>query len=238
MQRYFVKDKTNNQFILSNDDSYHILTVMRMNINDKIEVINNKKLYICKIINTSNKIVTVEILEELPDNNELPVDITLVQSLVKEQKMDYIIQKTTEIGIKKIYPLKADRSVIKVDKKETKKLDRWQKIVKEASEQSKRNIIPTINNPITINELIKLDYDCKILLTVNEISTNLKKVLEEVKVNAKIIIVVGPEGGFTEEEERKMIDNGFISTSLGKSVLRTETAGLYVLSAISYHFMG
>lgn len=238
MQRYFVKDKTNNQFILSNDDSYHILTVMRMNINDKIEVINNKKLYICKIINTSNKIVTVEILEELPDNNELPVDITLVQSLVKEQKMDYIIQKTTEIGIKKIYPLKADRSVIKVDKKETKKLDRWQKIVKEASEQSKRNIIPTINNPITINELIKLDYDCKILLTVNEISTNLKKVLEEVKVNAKIMIVVGPEGGFTEEEERKMIDNGFISTSLGKSVLRTETAGLYVLSAISYHFMG
>ena len=177
MQRYFVENKENNLFILSNKDTYHISTVMRMNIQDKIEIVCDKKLYISEIIEL-NPVVKVRVVEEIENNNELSISVTIVQSLVKEQKMDYILQKTTELGVREIIPYMANRSIIKLDKKEDKKIERWQKIVKEASEQSKRNNIPIVNSTMTLSNLVNLsDYDIKFLCTVNENSQNIKKVL-------------------------------------------------------------
>ena len=121
--------------------------------------------------------------------------------------------------------------------KEDKKLDRWNKILKEASEQSKRVVIPFVNEIKDIKDLIKLDYDIKILCTVNELSMSLKEVLEKNLHDLKILLVIGPEGGFTDTEEKILIENGFISTSFGSRVLRTETASLYALSIINYIFM-
>lgn len=237
MQRYFTDKKNNNIFTLNEDDTYHITKVMRMNINDKIEVIYDNKLYISKIINI-NDVIEAEIIEEKEDNNELSQEIILVQSLVKEQKMDYILQKNTELGVSKIIPYLSSRSIIKLKPNDyNKKVDRWNKITKEASEQSKRNSIPVVTNPIDLNELIKIDADIKILCTVNEKSKSLKNVLQNSKKCDRIIIVVGPEGGFTTDEETKLIDNGYISTSLGTSVLRTETASIFVVSSIRYNNM-
>jgi len=235
MQRYF-KDTEKDIFELSSDDSYHITKVMRNNIGDRVEVVIDKKLYICEIIKIDN-LVTVKKIEEVACDSELPCYVTIAQSLVKEQKMDLILQKSCELGASEIIPLNTTRSIVKLDKKETKKLDRWNKILKEASEQSKRVVIPKVNEIMDIKDLINLDYDIKILCTVNELSTSLKKVLSNDLNNVKIILVIGPEGGFTDSEEKILIDNGFISTSFGNRVLRTETASLYALSIINYILM-
>ena len=151
--------------------------------------------------------------------------------------MDLILQKSCELGVSEIIPINATRSIVKLDKKETKKIERWNKILKEASEQSKRVVIPRVNEIMDIKDLANLDYDIKILCTVNELSTSLKNVLSKDLNNLKILLVIGPEGGFTDNEEKILIDKGFISTSFGRRVLRTETASLYALSIINYILM-
>lgn len=233
MQRYFTKEDSDT-FSLSRDDSYHILKVMRLKKDDLVEVVSKQKLYICKIINSDNNIVTVRKVEEVKQDSELDCQVTIVQSLVKEQKMDFILQKCCELGVSRIIPLNTKRSIVKLDSKETKKIERWNKILKEASEQSKRVVIPTVSNICSIEDLVKEDYDIKILCTVNELSNDIKKVLSKDLNGARIVIVIGPEGGFEKEEEQTLIANGYVPTSLGKRVLRTETASLYALSIINY----
>ena len=235
MQRYF-KDTNLDIFELSSDDSYHIIKVMRNNIGDKVEVVIDKHLYICEIIQIKD-LVTVQKMREVESDSELPCYVTIAQSLVKEQKMDLILQKSCELGVSEIIPINTTRSIVKLDKKETKKVERWNRILKEASEQSKRIVIPKVNGIMDIKDLCNLDYDIKILCTVNELSMSLKEVLSKDLNNLKIMFVIGPEGGFTEMEEEMLIGNGFISTSFGKRVLRTETASLYALSIINYIFM-
>lgn len=234
MQRYFINKIENNRFTLSENDSYHITRVMRMKQEDQIEIVYNKKLYLSKIIETTPTVIA-EIVKEVEVNNELSISVTIAQSLVKEQKMDYILQKTTELGVSEIIPYMADRSIIKLDSKQDKKLERWQKIVKEASEQSKRNNIPTVTNAMTLSNLVNLsDYDMKFLCSTNETSQNIKKVLSNLNGSVKMLFVIGPEGGFTEDEEKNFIENGFISLSLGNSILRTETASTFIMSIIRY----
>jgi len=234
MQRYFSKKIENNRFTLTEEDTYHITKVMRMVKDDKIEVVYQENTYICKIVSLS-PLVEAEIVEEIKNNQELKTQVTIVQSLVKEQKMDYILQKTVELGVDKIIPYCASRSVIKINEKKDKKIERWKSILKEAAEQSKRIKIPEITNPINLSNLVKLsDYDIKFLCTVNESSQNLKKVLSNMFSGAKILFVIGPEGGFTPEEEKVMMENGFLSISLGNSVLRTETASTFIMSVVRY----
>lgn len=235
MQRYFCNNKIDNIYTLNRDDSYHISNVMRMKLNDLVEIVDNGNTCICKIISFNP--VKVEIKEKIIENNELDRKIIVVQSLVNENKMDLILQKNCELGMYAFYPFKAQNSVVKENDKIDKKIIRWQKIVKEASEQSKRNIIPEVREILDLNRLCKLEADVKILLSVNELSKNLKNVLQDNKTYGTIIIVVGPEGGFTNEEEEKLINNGFIRTSLGKRVLRTETASLVALSMMNYEWM-
>ena len=234
MQRYFSKKIENNRFTLTEEDTYHITKVMRMVKDDKIEVVYQENTYICKIVSLS-PLVEAEIVEEIKNNQELKTQVTIVQSLVKEQKMDYILQKTVELGVDKIIPYCASRSVIKINEKKDKKVERWKSILKEAAEQSKRIKIPEITNPINLSNLVKLsDYDIKFLCTVNESSQNLKKVLSNMVSGVKILFVIGPEGGFTPEEEKVMMENGFLSVSLGNSVLRTETASTFIMSVVRY----
>ncbi len=238
MQRYFVNVKANNNFIIINDDYHHIVNVMRMNIGDQIEVSYYNKLYLCKIDNIEINKIILSIVNELNENNELNVNLVLAQALVKEEKFEYILQKGTELGINAFIPIIMDRSIVKLDNhKIDKKKTRWSRICKEASEQSKRLIIPRINDPITIKELIKLNYDYKILCSTNEKENNIKRVLQNLKENDTILIVIGPEGGITDIEEQLLIDNGFIKVSLGSRVLRTETASLFVASIINYELM-
>lgn len=236
MQRYFSNHLNNNIFTLIKNDSYHIQKVMRMQKDDLIEIVYQNEVYLTKIIEFDP--VKSLIIKKNDTYNELDKKITICQSLVKETKMDIILQKSTELGAFSFLPLKVKNSIIKGNENDfRKKVVRWQRIVKEASEQSKRNVIPEVLDVVGVDELIKLDYDLKLLCTVNEVSTTLKKVLQNDKNYDTMIIVIGPEGGFTKEEESKLIAKGFISISLGKTVLRTETASLCALSMINYELM-
>ena len=232
MQRYFVKEKIDNKFILEQSDIHHIKNVMRNKDNDKVEVVYDKKTFICNIDNIND--CSLSIVEELEENNELDIELVVVCSLVKEQKMDLILQKLTELGVSKIIPLKTERSIVKIDeKRENKKLVRWQAICKEASEQAKRNRVPIVTDVYTMKDLIKEESDIKLLCSVNEKNNFINNYLQNYENCAKMIVVIGPEGGFSDKEEEFLVSNGYDRVSLGNRVLRVETATIYVASVIN-----
>lgn len=234
MQRYFAIDKNLN---LNKQDIFHIIKVMRMNMGDEIQIVYEKRIFLCKITDISNNNVEFSIEKELEENNEFEKEITIAFSLVNETKTDFILQKCTELGATSFIPINTKRCKIKIDNKQEKKITRWNTITKEAAEQSFRNLCPKVNNIMSIKELAKLDYDLKILCSTIEKEKTIKNILQKNNNYDKIIIVVGPEGGIDEEEEKFLNENGFISTSLGSTILRTETAPMFVMSALRYEFM-
>lgn len=235
MQRYFLKDKVGNQLIFYDQDLHHIKNVMRFKKNDKIEIVWNNTVYLCNIDNLEP--FSTSILEELNEQSNLNIELIIAISLVQEQKFDLILQKLTELGVSKIIPIKTEHSIVKIDlQKLSKKYERWNKICKEASEQSHRKDIPIITNIKTIKELALYESPLKLICSL----TNESKLLNTYLKNdvKKVLFVIGPEGGLTKQEEKLLIDNSFLPISLGKRILRVETATIYVASIINYIYGG
>ena len=235
MQRYFVKEKNNENFILENSDIHHIKKVMRCKNNDKIEVVYNQKVYLCNIDDIESlKLSIIKVYEE---DRESQIKLTVAISLVQEQKFDLILQKLTELGVSSIIPLKTERSIVKIDKqKEEKKKIRWETICKEASEQAHRVTIPKIEKIMTMKELINNKKDLNLICSLNDKTRDLESYLNnDIK---EILFVIGPEGGFTNKEEEFLMENDFKCTTLGKRILRVETAAIYVASIINYVYKG
>ena len=234
MQRYFAISKEKEYLVLKKEDLHHIKNVMRNKIGNQIECIYKENVYICEIESlddTKVKILTIE-----NENHELNVDITIAIALVKEQKMDVILQKVTELGINRIIPIEMERSIIKLDKKRlAKKKERWTTICKEAAEQSKRNKVPIIDNLTTLKELVKEDFDIKIICSTKEETNTLKKFLPQNIADKKILFIIGPEGGISPKEEEYLITTGMIPISLGKRIMRVETAAIYIASILNYY---
>lgn len=229
MQRYFSDKKIDNTFLLKDDDWRHIRKVMRMSNGDLIEVVYEEKLYICKL---EDNFVTIE---ECFESEIKKIKYTLVLPILQEQKMSFVLQKATELGIDEIIPILTDRSKVKIDEKEDKKLLRWNRICKEAAEQSKRLTIPFINN---ITSIDKIDVDgLKIVCSTIEKQNTLKKVLKNNLNCDRIVMGVGPEGGLTQKEEQNFIEKGFVPVSLGSNIMRVETVPIYLLSILNYEIM-
>ena len=232
MQRYFALEKKENLFVLKNDDYYHIKVVMRLKIGEKVEVVYNQEAYLCKIINNYQ----IEIVKKI-ESKQAEISTILILPLLKEQKIDLILQKSTELGISEIVFFNAKRSIIKLDEKqELKKIERWKKICKEAAEQSKRVTIPNIKILKNINDLENFE-GLKLICSTIENNNNLKKVLQANKKCVKINMIVGPEGGFEPNEEQNIINFGFIPVSLGNTIMRVETVPIFLLSVINYEYM-
>lgn len=235
MQRYFAKGY-NDKLILQDSDLHHIKKVMRMKVGDKIEVIYDSKIHLCEITNNEPLEFTIEkIIEE---ENKLSMDITIAIGLVKEQKMDLILQKLTELGVNTIIPLNMERSIVKLEKERfKKKKERWENICKEASEQSHRTSIPVITDIMNIKDLIKIDADLKLVASTKEKNNLLNNYLQNDKECAKIIMVIGPEGGISDREEAFLNDNNYTSVSFGNLIFRVETAAIYAASVFNYSSM-
>ncbi|MFD2778076.1 16S rRNA (uracil(1498)-N(3))-methyltransferase [Ornithinibacillus salinisoli] len=245
MQRYFLpaEDWKDQYVIIRGDDAHHITRVMRNRIDDQL-ICNHpdSESAICRITEIENGIVIAKIEKWLDEDVELPVDVTIAQGLPKGDKLDLVIQKGTELGARSFIPFKADRSVVKWDKKkEEKKLDRYRKIVKEASEQSHRTEIPLIHPSMNLVELIKesANYQVKIFAYEEEAKgtdyLSFSKVVKQFHESDRVLVCIGPEGGFSLDEVETLKENDFIPVRLGPRILRTETAPLYVLASISYH---
>ena len=230
MQRYFIKNK---DMLLEESDIRHIKKVMRMNINDKIEVVYDNKLHICEI--TSLEPFNIKVIEKLDEDKKTKIELTVAVALVKEQKMDLILQKLTELGVSKIIPVSMERSIVKLDKERfNKKKVRWESICKEASEQSKRTNIPIIEDIKSIKDLTKEDADLKLVASTKEKEKLLNYYLQSIEDCAKIIMVIGPEGGISDREEDILVSNGYNRVSFGNLIFRVETATIYVASIINY----
>lgn len=230
MQRYFIKNK---DMLLEESDIRHIKKIMRMNINDKIEVVYNNKLHICEI--TSLEPFNIKVIEKLDEDKKTKIELTVAVALVKEQKMDLILQKLTELGVSRIIPVSMERSIVKLDKERfNKKKVRWESICKEASEQSKRTNIPIIEDIKSIKDLTKEDADLKLVASTKEKEKLLNYYLQSIEDCAKIIMVIGPEGGISDKEEDILVSNGYNRVSFGNLIFRVETATIYVASIINY----
>lgn len=230
MQRYFIKNK---DMLLEESDIRHIKKVMRMNINDKIEVVYNNKLHICEI--TSLEPFNIKVIKKLDEDKKTKIELTVAVALVKEQKMDLILQKLTELGVSRIIPVSMERSIVKLDKERfNKKKVRWESICKEASEQSKRTNIPIIEDIKSIKDLTKEDADLKLVASTKEKEKLLNYYLQSIEDCAKIIMVIGPEGGISDKEEDILVSNGYNRVSFGNLIFRVETATIYVASIINY----
>lgn len=236
MQRYFSNKLIDNKFQLKDDDLYHIIRVMRMKTGDNIEVVYEEEVYICQLEIINNKVNVFIKYKE--DNKELKdIEKVLIIPLLKENKMDLIFQKATELGVSRIIPVILERSIIKLEKdKHQKKIERWNKICKEASEQSKRVTIPIVTEIKTLKEL-ENEPGLKIVCSTKEKDNTIKKFLQSNKNCDRINIIIGPEGGITPKEEEYLNSIGFTSISLGDNIMRVETVPIYILSVINYENM-
>lgn len=243
MQKFFVEENQikDNKIIITGTDVKHISNVLRMEKGEKIQICDKDtiKNYIVKIEDIETDKIITNIVEELQTSIESNVEIDLYQGLPKADKMELIIQKTTEIGIYKIIPIDMVRCVVKLDEKDAKKkIERWQKIAEGAAKQSKRDIIPQVENKIKLKEVIDKikEYDIFIVAYEEETNRSLKTILRDIKnkSNYKIGILVGPEGGIDSKEIEILKENGAKVVTLGKRILRTETAPIVMVGNIIY----
>lgn len=238
MQKYFVNSSNfydnYREVIIDKDDSFHIVKVMRMRLNDEVLVSDNENSYLTKIKVLDEKGVILEVVEKLNVDPELKINVSIAQGVIRKDKMEEVISKITALGATSYIPVNMERCNIKI--KEDKK-DRQLKIIKEAAEQSMRNKLMELSNILSFKELLKQkdNYDVCLFastkVTIN--NPNFKQTLKNKNIKS-VLIVVGPEGGISPKEEESMEQAGFFPITLGPRILRTELAPIYIMSAISY----
>ena len=241
MDRFFTpKNNINleqNTCIIEGEDVKHISRVLRSRENDKLEVCdmeNNE--YICEIKEINKDNILLDIIEKVNIKRESNLKVKLYQGMPKGTKMELILQKLTEIGVDEIVLVQAKRSVTKIDnKKEDKKIERWERIIYEAAKQSKRGKIPKLTGVLTFKEALAdmQNNDLNICPYENERTISIKEAIKDSSANT-IGIFVGPEGGFEEEEIEKIQEIDGKVVSLGPRILRTETASVVASSIVLY----
>jgi len=246
MYQFFVEPSQiqGTRVVITGNDVNHIKNVLRMQPGEEIAVSNGEdgKEYRCGIeeLNEDEIVCTLRFVKE--DGVELPSRIYLFQGLPKADKMELIVQKAVELGVYEIIPVATKRAVVKLDEKKAKsKITRWQTISEAAAKQSKRRIVPEIHSVMSFKEAVNYAKEMPVKLIPYELAEGMEKTKElisNLKPGEDIAIFIGPEGGFEESEIQTALGNGIEPITLGKRILRTETAGFTVLSWIMYQLEG
>ncbi|MEI4334251.1 16S rRNA (uracil(1498)-N(3))-methyltransferase [Streptococcus suis] len=242
MQQYFVNGRAPQGIfqISDKDTAKHMFSVMRLQADDQIVLVFDDGIKrLARVVDSQSQ--SVEIIEELTDNVELPVSVTIAMGFPKGDKLEFVAQKATELGMAALWAFPADWSVVKWDgKKLAKKAEKLEKIAQGAAEQSKRNRIPAVRLfEKKADFLAQLAGFDQIILAYEEAAkegeqANLVKILSGLEAGQSVLVIVGPEGGVSPEEVAAFEGAGAVKTGLGPRILRAETAPLYALSAISY----
>lgn len=245
MHHFFVKDSQiqENCIRIQGEDGKHLGRVLRAKEGEKILVSDEQGFeYTCEISGFLEDVVLARILWKEAADRELPVKITLFQGLPKGDKMEFIIQKAVELGAVEIVPVETKRCVVKLDaKKAEKKRERWQAIAESAAKQSKRAIIPQVQPVCSMKQAVKEAEGLDMILLPYELAKGMeetRRLFEEVKKKASVGVFIGPEGGFEKAEVDLAMGSGAFPITLGKRILRTETAGLYLLSVLGFLLEG
>ena len=240
MPNYFIKNSQikNDRIEIIGELSKHLRDSLRIKKGERIVCIDEEKnKYNVIITYVGKEMITGTIIEKSSHIKTHDVTINLVQAIPKGPKFDYIIQKSTELGVSAITPVISERCVVRPEKEQAQaKLLRWRRIALEAAQQSNRWDVPEVTNPVMFSEFLSSckKGDLKILLWEGEKEQSIKGILKKAGEVKSIVIVIGPEGGFSENEVKIAVEKGFTSVSLGESILRTETAPIVILSIILY----
>ncbi|MDO4518825.1 MAG: 16S rRNA (uracil(1498)-N(3))-methyltransferase [Eubacteriales bacterium] len=244
MQRFFVNsyqiDEQNRIIEMTGSDVNHMKNVLRMKIGEEVWISDGKsEEYRCSIASYGEAEATLVIEEKCETEYELPAKLYLFQGLPKGDKMELIIQKAVELGAYEIVPVEMKRCVVKLDEKKAgKKVQRWQQIAESAAKQSKRLIIPQIHEVMSYKEAIKYAKELDIVMLPYELAKGMsetRELIQTIKAGMSAGIFIGPEGGFDEAEIELAVQNDFQPITLGKRILRTETAGMTILSVLMFY---
>lgn len=235
MQRYFGQIITN-QVLLGDDDIFHLTKVMRARVGDQIEVVSNEMVFLCQV----NKVkpLEIDVVKQIKENHELKNQVILMAAMIKGEKMDFLLQKATELGVGEIILLQTERTIVKIKPAEKDlKLERYRRILKEAAEQCKRTRIPMLYRVLDMNDIKDVDAQVRMIAYEEEsgATESFNSIVRSIKDKQKVAIIVGPEGGFSRNEVDIAIEAGYKPVSLGKRILRAETASFYALSVIANH---
>ena len=238
MQRYFVSEDAfqDRHIRLTGEEVHHIRNVMRFQPNDQIIVCKEDGMdYVCSISEINRKEIICEVVEKRPSKGEPKTKITVAQSLMRSNKLEWMIQKGTEIGAASFQPFRSERSLIKIDdQKERKKRERWQRIAKEAAEQSHRGKVPAVLPALSWDDFLsEMEKFPLVLIAYEKGGLPLNQVMTESQAG-EILLVIGPEGGFTEAEVDEAKERGAVPVTLGNRILRAETAPLVALSCMLF----
>ena len=241
MYRFFIKEEQihDGMIEICGSDVNHIKNVLRMKTGDKVYLSNGSDLeYECSLLEWTDDTILAKIEDVHGMETELPVKITLYQGLPKGDKMEMIVQKAVELGVAEIVPVAMKRCVVKLDaKKAAKKVQRWNEIAKSAAKQSKRGLIPEVKPVMSFKEAVEYGKSMDMLLIPYEDAKGIahsREVVETVKDKKSLGIYIGPEGGFPEEEVSFAMKAGAEPVTLGHRILRTETAGMTLLSILMF----
>ncbi|OGI10589.1 MAG: hypothetical protein A3I68_06780 [Candidatus Melainabacteria bacterium RIFCSPLOWO2_02_FULL_35_15] len=227
------------------EQAHKISRVLRLRENDQIVLLDGTGLiYNAQIISFFSKAVQCRLLSRRSTNTDPELKITIAQSVLKGPKFDYVLQKCTEIGISEFIPVTTERTVIRIEGEMSRDLDRkinrYEKIVQDAAEQSERGFVPVVKNLMTVDELCKVNltaYDLKLVCTERSQTNGIKEVLNSIQSKVqKILLLIGPEGGFTEDEIKQVLPGGFTPVSLGKRIYRSETVGMLLSGILFFYF--
>ena len=245
MTRIFLPPEqlASDEIVITGDNARHLALVLRIEVGERIEVLDGKgQKYTCTVKKTHKKEIVAEITSKETYSVESPVAVTLGQGIARGEKMDLIVQKATELGVSNIIPVITEHSQVR----NTNKVERWRKIAASASQQSGRDKIPEINDLVKFDDYLKSPYNLsfdmgkkqegllKLILSESYKEQNLKIILRAEKNIKHIYLLIGPEGGFSQEEVSRAVENGFMEVSLGPRILRTETAPIATISIIQY----
>ena len=242
MHHFFVTPEQGKEetIIIDGSDVNHIKNVLRMKIGEELEISDgNNKKFLCEIASMTADEVCAKIKQELIADTELPSKIYLFQGLPKSDKMELIVQKAVELGVYEIIPVATKRAVVKLDdKKASKKIERWQAIAESGAKQSGRNVIPEVKKVMAFKDAVQYAKSLDVLLVPYELAEGMsetKALISAIRPGQSVGFFIGPEGGFETSEVEYAIENGAKAITLGKRILRTETAGLTTLSILMYH---
>lgn len=235
MRRFFGQVDEVSKIASFSQETIRHIKVIRLNKKERFEVVSNGEVFLCQVekIDPFTAVVVEKIKDDL--SRELDFDLILFCPLLKRTNFELVLQKSVELGVREIYPYISDRVIKRVDKDEfAKKSSRYMKIIEGAVEQSNRICVPKLHDLSDLDELVSVEADRKFIAYENEALKG--KTLPDMRISKgeRIVCLIGPEGGFSSAEVDLFSENGFLVTSLGKRILRAETAAIYMLSILSY----